>query len=185
MIIQFLHFYPQEMLRTQEENARFREENKVLARTQEESSRLRDENRDLIQKNQDGDKKLGQSRQVLQQARSKMMIQKSQMEKLENENKELKAAIADLQGTTGSGRAYIYYCFKVSIKGNDWSWMYSKIIFFLHRVDAGETLRAQYETRLSNLQREVDELRSAASSSEAQLERLQSENIELVTKVLV
>ncbi|KAK6990642.1 nucleoprotein TPR [Biomphalaria glabrata] len=140
----------QEMLRTQEENARFREENKVLARTQEESSRLRDENRDLIQKNQDGDKKLGQSRQVLQQARSKMMIQKSQMEKLENENKELKAAIADLQGTTGS--------------------------------DAGETLRAQYETRLSNLQREVDELRSAASSSEAQLERLQSENIELVTK---
>ncbi|KAH9490602.1 hypothetical protein Btru_033804, partial [Bulinus truncatus] len=121
-----------------------------IAQIQEERTMLKEENRDLVQKNQDGDKKLGQSRQVLQQARSKMMIQKAQMEKLENENKELKAAISGVQGTSGGDS------------------------------DETKVIRLQYETRISNLESEMDEFKNSNSS---EVENLRAENSDLVAKV--
>ncbi|XP_059140232.1 nucleoprotein TPR-like isoform X2 [Physella acuta] len=75
---------------------------KEMAQIQEKNTKLKDELDEFGRRAAEAEKKLTQSRQVLQNARNKMMVQKTQMENLEEENKALKAKTASEHGGSTS-----------------------------------------------------------------------------------
>lgn len=77
-----------------------------MAQIQEKNTKLKDELDEFGRRAAEAEKKLTQSRQVLQNARNKMMVQKTQMENLEEENKALKAKTALEHGGPTSGQSY-------------------------------------------------------------------------------
>ncbi|BFY99561.1 hypothetical protein BsWGS_02600 [Bradybaena similaris] len=134
----------------------FRGKEQELADSQASCSKLKAEIEELQKKPVEVEKKLAQSRQVLQNARNKMMIQKAQLEKLEAENKELKESTLVAQHNLTTDS------------------------------DQMKSLKAQYEARLAEHEKELRELRAAASSqasSENLIEKFQQENAELQAKV--